>query len=672
MLLVPMMARPSVGSPDAARQLVERAWALRTRQVAASGWRDLGTDCERLLERAPDQAWGRRLRVLALQAALETGDASRRDRLWASLDGGWPRLVAVARAAEHDPALAARWLSHVGDSDLPAALRVEARALRAELSEGGDPDAMLAAWQRVLGPDTPAALAERALARLARGIDGSGSRERALQYWDAYPDGPNRADVARVLSRYALGDARLARSVAEVLLDAGKFVEAERVLGPHHDGESRLLRARCRARQGDLPTAMGEARVLLQATDRALSGQAGLWLASWLFGRQEVADAIAVYQQVAAAGGPTALRALDRWAFHHRKHDESDAAEAVERRLVAAFPASEEANECRWRQIWRAHDRGRLDEAIAWARAMGDAQLVKVEGPAGRYWTGRLLEETGHPDEARASFERTVSLAPRSYYGWRARHRLAEADPGYDVPDVALRPFEVELTPLLRKPDAHGGGDTLGAMPTVLREAALVGEASWAWRWSRDPRHPLDLRQQGRLAWLAGRPAEAIAAGVRGSDPRLAYPLAFRTQIEEAVAGTGVPPSLLLSLVKQESRFDPRARSWVGATGLAQLMPGTATAIAQHQGVTLRPLTDPGFNLWLGARYLADVQRQLGGRAVLAVAAYNAGPRPVRRWIEARGQLPVDMWVERIPYPETRHYVKKVFANLWNYQDLYR
>lgn len=668
-VLVSLLARPSSGAAEARWDLVHRAWDLRTHQESRSAWGELGRDAGAALSRPLSPVWGTRLKLIALQAALETEDAAERDRLEASLPSGWPRLVAVSLASSREPAIAARWLASISAAEVPPGLRAEWRVL---LAEGTAEGAVASeAWRSVLGANPSSSLVERALARLARDSNPAEAASWARRYWRAFPSGPNRTAVASLLARTGPRDEPMARELARVLLEADRAAEAERAIASFSGAESRLLRARCRARLGDVPGAIAIARELFGSPSREISGSAGIWLASWLLTQHEVDAALAVYRQVATRGGESGLRALDRWAFWHRKHDEDSPAEAVERSLIERYPASSEANECRWRMIWRAHERGRPAEALEWARAMGDAQLVKVEGPAGRYWTGRFLEEAGQASEARAAFERTIAVAPRSYYGWRARHRMGP-DPGYEVPGETLRPRPIEVMAFAAPPREPASGDPLGAMPVELREAVLAGQASWAWHWATDSRHPLSDRMQGLLAWLSGRPGEAIAAGVRAEESRLAYPLAYRTQIEEAVSGTGVPAALLTALVKQESRFDPLARSWVGATGLAQLMPGTARAIASRQGIVLGPLTDPALNLWLGARYLADVQNQLGGRAVLAVAAYNAGPRPVRRWMELRGNLPVDIWVERIPYPETRHYVKKVFANLWNYRDLYR
>jgi soluble lytic murein transglycosylase len=120
-------------------------------------------------------------------------------------------------------------------------------------------------------------------------------------------------------------------------------------------------------------------------------------------------------------------------------------------------------------------------------------------------------------------------------------------------------------------------------------------------------------------------------------------------------------------VAKQESRFTPAVRSPVGATGLMQLMPATAAELAGGP-VTDQTLQDPAGNTALGARYLARMLRQWDGNPLLAVASYNAGPGAVTGWLGPRLGSSPELWVEAIPYPETRLYVKKVLGNVWSYQ----
>jgi soluble lytic murein transglycosylase len=138
---------------------------------------------------------------------------------------------------------------------------------------------------------------------------------------------------------------------------------------------------------------------------------------------------------------------------------------------------------------------------------------------------------------------------------------------------------------------------------------------------------------------------------------RIAYPAAWRDEVERWAPPAGVPTDLLQAIMREESALDPAAVSAAGAVGLTQLMLATAQELARR--------------VRLGAAHLGDVLRRFGGSAPLAVAAYNAGDRAVRGWLRERGGLPLDEFVEEIPVQETRGYVKRVLRSYAAYRLLY-
>ena len=125
--------------------------------------------------------------------------------------------------------------------------------------------------------------------------------------------------------------------------------------------------------------------------------------------------------------------------------------------------------------------------------------------------------------------------------------------------------------------------------------------------------------------------------------------------------------------MRQESGFRPDVVSPASAVGLLQLVPSTATRIAKELGIEDEPelLRLPSYNVELGAFYLHKVLGTFGGQVALAAAAYNAGPRAVSRWLETGEDLPLDVWVARIPFAETRTYVARVVGNLARYAYLH-
>ena len=158
-------------------------------------------------------------------------------------------------------------------------------------------------------------------------------------------------------------------------------------------------------------------------------------------------------------------------------------------------------------------------------------------------------------------------------------------------------------------------------------------------------------------------------------DWKLLYPFAYREEVESMAAAADIDPFLILSLMRAESVYDPKARSGVGARGLMQIMPFTAVRIArmmQDQEFQLSELHQPEVNIGYAAFYIKKLSDYYKGNTMMAVAAYNGGPAPVDRWISQFGDLEIDEFIETIPFRETRRYVKSVFRNFNNYKNIWQ
>ena len=220
---------------------------------------------------------------------------------------------------------------------------------------------------------------------------------------------------------------------------------------------------------------------------------------------------------------------------------------------------------------------------------------------------------------------------------------------------------------------------------------------SWRfWRGGQPAQAARDLQLEGRLRsavgddWIGlGQLEQASLRLPKGSCRQQAdlewqlHPLRYGELFRQEAAGAGLDPALLQAVARQESRFTAGVESPVGAVGLMQLMPSTASELAGRrlEGASLK---DPALNSRLGARYLRQLLEQWRGNPVLAVASYNAGPGAVGHWLKtglgsdspkpagATISLERDpeLWIEAIPYPETRLYTKKVLGNLWSYRRL--
>jgi soluble lytic murein transglycosylase len=157
------------------------------------------------------------------------------------------------------------------------------------------------------------------------------------------------------------------------------------------------------------------------------------------------------------------------------------------------------------------------------------------------------------------------------------------------------------------------------------------------------------------------------------TDPEVFYPLAFWPQLTAHTRATGIDPFLVLALMRQESMFDPAARSPADARGLMQLLPNTADRVARQAGEPSPDgkLYDPDTNIALGIAHLQLLLQVNQGDTLKALAAYNGGEEALARWQRSFGTLEDDEFVESITYRETRDYVKRVMGNYRRYRQQY-
>jgi soluble lytic murein transglycosylase len=300
------------------------------------------------------------------------------------------------------------------------------------------------------------------------------------------------------------------------------------------------------------------------------------------------------------------------------------------------------------------------------------------------FWLGLSQWHLGQPEQARQHWQALLRLHPGGYYGWRAserlgRERLVLATDQQPTPDPDRDPNPNAPLPAAPwRPLSSGDAqlDRLWRLDQPL-------EAWEHWRHHRQGRPPQgtqELLLEGRLRravgdhWIGLSQLEQASLRLPPAQCRLAAELetdlhapAFRSELNTAACRGQLPAALLAAVAKQESRFSPTVRSPVGAIGLLQLMPETAAELAGAP-VSATALENPERNAELGARYLSHLLQRWQGNPLLTVASYNAGPGAVAGWINPQLQQDPELWVETIPYPETRLYVKKVLGNLWSFQ----
>jgi soluble lytic murein transglycosylase len=348
-------------------------------------------------------------------------------------------------------------------------------------------------------------------------------------------------------------------------------------------------------------------------------------------------------------------------------------------RTIELHAGREAAGAALWRLGWIAYLRGdRARAAKRWSRVL-EIPGGRTHQLAAAYWSGRAHAEIGARGEAERLFQRVLTEAPRSYYGIlataRARGRPgAEKDPSLHLPadptaGFADDPSFVRIATLQRiglVEDAAAEMEELVLSSVSDRMKLYALSAAY----QKEEQHHLALR-------ILRRHFAELAASGHPAVPRafweIAYPLPWEQELRAAAARHGLDPLFVAAVVREESNFYPRALSRAGARGLMQLMPATAAPMAAQRGLSFNGgglLDDPAPNLEIGSAFMAGLLKEFGDPR-LALAAYNAGPKRLREWWGERRSSDVEVFVEQIPFDETRFYVKRVMASWEEYRRLY-
>ncbi len=377
-----------------------------------------------------------------------------------------------------------------------------------------------------------------------------------------------------------------------------------------------------------------------------------------------------------------------------------DTAGAVElaRTLPERYPYGDIAGDALWQLAYRSYRARAWDEARAYLarnRELVPRALTWYAQGRPEYWEGRILEKQRRPEEAIDWYRQTVRRYPLAVYSLLAFGRLEAIAPqvAADLERELRRPLETPAPRSRERARARTSGPTGEAGATLERAVELarmgLGQASHrelARLYGERVEGGPDRDLTGTAAVLLDRAgmwntSHALVADQLGefryhypaagpvSPWALAYPRAFGDLVDENSRANKVPPELQLALMREESAFNPRAVSTANCLGLTMLHPLTAKGVMARE-MTREELLDPETNLAVGGRHLASLLRRYRS-VVTAIAAYNAGEGAVGRWLRRRGNLPVDEFIEEIPFEETRGYTKRVLASYFAYSWLY-
>jgi soluble lytic murein transglycosylase len=321
------------------------------------------------------------------------------------------------------------------------------------------------------------------------------------------------------------------------------------------------------------------------------------------------------------------------------------------RLLVKLPPAAHSDEVLRWRARTSLREE-RWKRLLADIAAMRDPERESEEW---RYWHAIALIESGQALAAKADLE-TLRLE-RSYYGFLAADKMGQ---DYALDHAGLAANEARLAELEERQEV-----------VRARELFYVGQdgrgrSEWdaVIRYLSDD----DKIQAAILAHRWGWHSRAIAAAAslgEYDDLSIRYPLPYQETFESFSSQASISSTWAYGIARSESLFMRDVKSRAGAVGLMQLMPATGRDVAKEINLPysgLATLVDPESNIRLGTTYLGQMAQRYGGNQVLATAAYNAGPHRVDRWLPEKGTIDARVWIENIPFNETRKYVKRVLA----------
>ncbi|HEY6974080.1 MAG TPA: transglycosylase SLT domain-containing protein [Nitrospiraceae bacterium] len=380
-------------------------------------------------------------------------------------------------------------------------------------------------------------------------------------------------------------------------------------------------------------------------------GQITLLVGVWLEDQGQFDEAIARYRQVMKSGEPASQRA-----------------------------------EGLWRVGWVYYRTARYREAVETLRVIADQHDTDFE-PQALYWIARASEQT-EPSRARDFYLQVCTRYVYTYYCQLARERSDVPAPPPSSPEVVTADAQSSMAPDTSLPRNNRSEieqqlayrraielKVLGLELDAAHELAVLTD-----RYAQDASTLMALsvmlNEVGayhhalRLARARFRDKlERTGGPVAPEMWEVAYPTGLVTTIKDQGA-KGVDPYLVAAIIREESQYDWKAVSRVGAIGLMQVMPGTANAVAQRYGfpaVTRDDLFDQETNIRIGVRYVEQLLDQFSGNVVQTIAAYNAGPVVVGSWIALHRGRSQDEFVELIPYQETRQYVKRVLRSYREY-----
>ena len=289
------------------------------------------------------------------------------------------------------------------------------------------------------------------------------------------------------------------------------------------------------------------------------------------------------------------------------------------------------------------------------------ASETLASDPFPLYWRARALEKQGKPAEAQIIYS---SLAnKRNYYGFLSSMALKKAFSFEFEPTFYDDSLLAIYKPITDQIEAYYKNNQFYLAAHLLNEFSL--------ELTKNEKSALVYWVATRLNWPGKAIYLSTSDDILKNQLQLRFPLSYYSYVQKLSRQYQVPPALIYATIRQESTFLQDIKSEAGAYGLMQIMPKTAKTIAQHSKIAYsdpKELFTPEKNLHIGVAYLKTLNHEFKAHPILMMAAYNAGPKQVKHWVKNHTPKDIDIWIETLPWQETRNYLKNVIAFYAVYQ----
>lgn len=347
--------------------------------------------------------------------------------------------------------------------------------------------------------------------------------------------------------------------------------------------------------------------------------------------------------------------------------------------IAQQYSTSSWASNSLWEVFWHNYQLGKYQTCEKLAKTHLAQYTNMQDSPRIAYWYARVLLKLRKNQQAREMFYDIIAKYPLNYYSFLSARQLKTSKAGKMIVKKQIIDYD---TSKLNKTFFNDDKLLLELANNndwqLIDSFKLNNELIKSWVAYKKQNYPLaiNIAKKEIINDSNKNDDEDIEnkTEIKFSNQalKLIYPIFYQKEINFYAQQTKQSPYLFLSLIKEESHFDKNARSSVGAIGLTQLMPSTADFI-ENKTVSKETLLNPNENIRIGLKYFSYLVNYYKGNEYLAILAYNAGLGNINKWLEnsAIKSNEIDVFVENIPYLETKNYIKKILSSYWVYLNIY-